>query len=125
MVALRYFQKREKQGPLNPLQVPCSGCIVKSACLNKPGKANEVKGRVRLKLVSNQSPQGQFLCNLCFHALPQLLSCCPIYEWSRPKTQMRIRKVLGIFLGISVSLSAMVFRFLISSFPIWLMGVSM
>lgn len=117
-------KRGKKQEPLNPLQVPCSVCIGKAMCLNQPGKANEVKGRVRLKEVSNQSPQVKFLCNLSFHSLPQLLSCCPIYEGSRPK-QMRIRKALGIFLGISVSLSDVAFRFLNSSFSIWLKGVSM
>lgn len=64
------------------------------------------------------------MCNLSFHSLPQLLSCHPIYEGSRLK-QTRIRKVLGIFLGINVSLSAMAFRFHISSFAIWLREVSM
>lgn len=63
------------------------------------------------------------MCKLSFHPLPQLLSCCRIYEGSRPK-KMRIRKALGIFLGISDSLSAMAFRFLISSFAIWLKGLS-
>lgn len=63
------------------------------------------------------------MCNLSSHSLPQLLSCCSIYEGSRPK-EMRIRKVLGDFLGINVFLSAMVFRFLISSFAIWLKGVN-